>query len=256
MASSGRGNNAKDSSKKDKVADSLRDEMELVTAASLELQMLKRQLRQTRTDLSTSKIASRKTIQRQCKGIEMLEKEKADCEAKLSLLKASQKPPQAVHKLIQKYHQANQQLENIRQELQSAKTELHDKDKKRLNRYRSPVTETTIKPTQDKLDQVMLQYNKILAKNVQLRLQLEEMMKVKEEFIRNLKQLQNERSQVRMTVDRLYEENTALFLQREEFRLVCNSGAFLWDFLKLFLLGHCGNPDCTIGPLYVLLLYY
>jgi hypothetical protein len=59
-----------------------------------------------------------------------------------------------------------------------------------------------------------------------------------------------------MTVDRLYEENTALFLQREEFRLVCNSGAFLWDFLKLFLLGHCGNPDCTIGPLYVLLLYY
>jgi predicted nuclease with TOPRIM domain len=66
----------------------------------------------------------------------------------------------------------------------------------------------------------MLQYNKILAKNVQLRLQLEEMMKVKEEFIRNLKQLQNERSQVRLTVDRLYEENTALFLQREEFRLV------------------------------------
>ena len=59
-----------------------------------------------------------------------------------------------------------------------------------------------------------------MAKNVQLRLQLEEMMKVKEEFIRNLKQLQNERSQVRLTVDRLYEENTALFLQREEFRLV------------------------------------
>lgn len=221
MTSSSRGNNTKDSTKKDKVADSLRDEMELVTAASMELQKLKRQLRQTRADLSSSKISSRKTIQRQSKGIELLEKEKADCETKLSFMKEAQKPPQAVHKLILKYHQALQQLENMRRELQFAKEELVDKDKKRLTKYRSHTIETSTKPTQDKLDQVMLQYNKILAKNVQLRLQLEEMMKVKEEFIRNLKQLQSERSQVKLAVDRLYEENTALFQQREEFRLVC-----------------------------------
>lgn len=217
---SNRGNNVKDSNKKDKVADSLRDEIELVTAASMELQKLKRQLRQTRADLSSSKVLSRKTIQRQSKGIELLEKEKADCEAKLSFMKESQKPPLAVHKLIMKYHQALQHLENMRQEFHSAKKELYEKDKKRLIKYTSPVLITSMKPTQDKLDQVMLQYNKILAKNVQLRLQLEEMMKVKEEFIRNLKQLQNERSQVRLAVDRLYEENTALFQQREEFRLV------------------------------------
>lgn len=221
MANSSRGNNAKDSNKKDKIADSLRDEMELVTAASMELQKLKRQLRQTRADLSSSKISNRKTIQRQSKGIELLEKEKADCEAKLSFMKEAQKPPQAVHKLILKYHQALQQLENMRRELQFAKEELNEKDKKRLTKYRSNAVETSVKPTQDKLDQVMLQYNKILAKNVQLRLQLEEMMKVKEEFIRNLKQLQSERSQVKLAVDRLYEENTALFQQREEFRLVC-----------------------------------
>ena len=116
MATPNRGTNPKDSNKKDKVADSLRDEMELVTAASMELQKLKRQLRQTRADLSSSKIASRKTIQRQNKGIELLEKEKEDCEAKLALSKAAQKPPQAVHKLILKYHQALQQLESLRQE--------------------------------------------------------------------------------------------------------------------------------------------
>ncbi|XP_057365012.1 girdin homolog [Daphnia carinata] len=222
MAGVNRSSNAKDSNKKDKVADSLRDEMELVTAASMELQKLKRQLRQTRAELSTSKIASRKTIQRQNKGIELLEKEKADCEAKLSLIKAAQKPPPAVHRLISKYHQALQQLEHVRQEFHFAKTELSDKEKKRSNTYRSSVTDVSTKSPQDKLDQVMLQYNKILAKNVQLRMQLEEMMKVKEEFIKNLKQLQNERSQVRITVDRLYEENTTLFLQREEFRLKLN----------------------------------
>ena len=220
MATPNRGTNPKDSNKKDKVADSLRDEMELVTAASMELQKLKRQLRQTRADLSSSKIASRKTIQRQNKGIELLEKEKEDCEAKLALSKAAQKPPQAVHKLILKYHQALQQLESLRQEYQTVKSELNDKDKKRLSKNRFPSNDFSTKPTQDKLDQVMLQYNKILSKNVNLRLQLEEMMKVKEEFIRNLKQLQIERSQVRLAVDRLYEENTALFQQREEFRLV------------------------------------
>lgn len=223
MAGANRSNNAKDSKKKDKVADSLRDEMELVTAASLELQKLKRQLRQTRTDFKTSNVSSRKTIQRQCKGIEMLEKEKEDCEAKLSVIKASQKPPAAVHRLISKYHQALQLLEHVRQDFHFAKTELNDKEKKRSSKYRSSVTEVSTKSPQDKLDQVMLQYNKILAKNVQFRMQLEEMMKVKEEFIKNLKQLQNERSHVRITVDRLYEENTTLFLQREEFRLVRGS---------------------------------
>lgn len=220
MATPNRPPNTKDS-KKDKVADSLRDEMELVTAASMELQKLKRQLRQTRAELSSSKISNKKTTQRQCKGIELLEKEKTDCEVKLTFMKAAQKPPQAVHKLIARYHQAFQHLENLRHEYQSAKAEFNEKDKKRLSKYRSPIPENVQKPTQDKLDQVMLQYNKILAKNVQLRLQLEEMMKVKEEFIRNLKHLQNERSHVRIAVDRLYEENAALFQQREEFRLVC-----------------------------------
>lgn len=194
--------------------------MELVTAASMELQKLKRQLRQTRTELSSSKVTNRKTIQRQSKGIELLEKEKADCEAKLVFIKESHTPPQEVHKLIKKYHQATQKLDSMRQELQIAKEEFNEKDKKRLTKYRSQTTEIPTQQSQDKLDQVMLQYNKILAKNVQLRLQLEEMMKIKEEFIRNLKLLQGDRALVKLSVDRLYEENSALFQQREEFRLV------------------------------------
>ncbi len=212
----------KESSKKEKVADSLRDELELVSAATSELQKLRRQLRQTRTDLSASKIANRKTIQRQTKGIELLEKEKADCLGKLSVIKDAQKPPQAIHKLIAKYHHALYQLENVRRELQSARQALKERDNLRMSRNQPITTEPIVKPSQDRLDQVVLQYNKILAKNTQLRSQLEEMMKIKEEFMRSMRQLQNERNQIRSAVDRLYEENTGLFQQREEFRLKLN----------------------------------
>lgn len=215
-------NSNKELSKKEKIADSLRDEMELVNAATTELLKLKRQLRQTRSDLGSSRVANRKTIQRQAKGIEMLEKEREDCLNKLIILRDAQKPPQSIHKLIVKYHQASQQVENARKELQLAKDELKEKDNIRTIRHKPPPSEPSVKPSQDRLDQVVLQYNKILAKNTELRLQLEEMMKIKEEFMKTLKLLHNERSVVRTSVDRLYEENTILFQQREEFRLKLN----------------------------------
>ena len=217
--------------KDNKAVDSLRDELELVNAATAELQKLKRQLRQTRTDLSAFKISNRKTIQRQIKGLELLERERADCSAKLAVMKDAQKPPQAIHRLIAKYHQALDHLETACRELQLAKAELQEKDKLRLRKYIRPASNSVpasgdplvaSKPSQDRLDQAILQYNKVLAKNTEMRLLLEENMKVKEEFIRHYKQLQSERNLVRSAVDRLYEENTALFQQREEFRLKLN----------------------------------
>lgn len=229
--SKGQSGGKEQGNKKDnKAVDSLRDELELINAATTELQKLKRQLRQTKADLSAFKISNRKTIQRQIKGIELLERERSDCSAKLAVLKDAQKPPQAIHRLIGKYHQALQQLESVRRELQSAKAELQEKDKVRLRRYAKPSPLAPLpaaeplasKPSQDRLDQVILQYNKILAKNTGIRFQLEEMMKTKEEFIRHYKQLQGERNLVRTAVDRLYEENTSLFQQREEFRLKLN----------------------------------
>ena len=68
----------------------------------------------------------------------------------------------------------------------------------------------------------MMQYNKILAVNTQLRLQLEELVRTKEEFNRHLQQLQEERMQVHGELDKLYEETSSYYQQREEFRLKLN----------------------------------
>lgn len=54
-----------------------------------------------------------------------------------------------------------------------------------------PITIKPIsKPSLDRLDQVDLQYDKIFAKNTQLRSQLKEM--IQEEYMRSMKKLQND----------------------------------------------------------------
>lgn len=214
----------KEPNKKDKVTDSLRDEMELVAAASAELQKLKRQLRQTRSELSSIKVSNARIIKRQEKSIELLEKEKLACEHKLIAITFGQRPPSIVDLYISKYKSAQQQLFNLNEQLKLAKEELKDKQDRLCNPQKTPepkiATMNLRKVEKGIMDHVTLQYNKILAQNYKLRSQLEEMVKVKEEFIRTFKQLQIERGQVRAIVERLYEENTLLFQQREEYRMV------------------------------------
>lgn len=210
--------------KKDKVTDSLRDEMELVAAASAELQKLKRQLRQTRSELSSIKVSNARTIKRQEKSIELLEKEKLGCEQKLIVITFGQRPPSIVDAYISKYKSTQQQLLSLNEQLKCAREELKEKQDRLCNPHKLQNGKTAVpnirKVENGIMDHVTLQYNKILATNYKLRSQLEEMVKVKEEFIRTFKQLQIERSQIRAIVERLYEENTSLFQQREEYRMV------------------------------------
>lgn len=52
-----------------------------------------------------------------------------------------------------------------------------------------------------------------------MRCELQEMLRHKNDFLKNLKQLQDKRVQVRLVVDKLYEEATVAFQEREECRV-------------------------------------
>ena len=95
-----------------------------------------------------------------------------------------ERTPNAVGKIILKYISAFEKLNDVRKEFDYAKEILKEKDKRR---FYSNGDLNTIKHTPNKLDQVVLQYNKLLAENQSARLQLQELIKIKEEFLRYTK---------------------------------------------------------------------
>ena len=201
------------------------EDKELVTAALGELNKLKRQLRKCVTDLAAWRRNHKRKITLQRKEIQLLEKEKFDCQTRLINIKQSQKPPQSVYYLIDRYRHVNHRWHETRIELLAAKEELKNVEKKYKSIRSAKSEDSGIvddgRPTQieDKLDHVITKYNRILAKNMEMRCYLQEMMRHKTDFLKNLKILQDKRSQIRLVVDRLYEEATLAFQEREECRV-------------------------------------
>ena len=152
----------KDVTKKDKSMEHvLREELELVSVAASELTKLKRQLRQTKSELKSWQLNNKKTVERQEKAIRLLEKEKKDCQIKWTAIKEAQKPPTtAINVLVDKYHKTVQQLDDIKCQLQTAKEELNQAENKRHNRGQPVGVDRSqcsfkVQDAQHKLDQVI-----------------------------------------------------------------------------------------------------